>query len=161
MLLCIAGGIFAINVLFYFFLLKPVGADRDQQQRMYGEIRKIIAGGETLEQKYLRAIKDIETFKVRLLKQEEHTKLIEEVSTFSEHGKLILKNAGYSQKYLKEAELWTYIMELPLVGQYKDVKDFFAEIEGSPSVLCVDWLKIVRTKDGPLKLSLKVTSYLQ
>lgn len=120
-----------------------------------------MAGGETLEQRYLRARKDIETFKARLLKQGDHTKLIEEVATFSEHGKLILKNASYSQKYLKEAELWTYVMELPFTGRYEAIKDFLTEIESSPYVLCVDQLKIARAKDGPLELSLKVASYLR
>jgi Tfp pilus assembly protein PilO len=52
-------------------------------------------------------------------------------------------------------------MELPFEGRYKAIKDFLAEIEKSPSVLCVERLKIARVKDGSLELSITLASYLR
>lgn len=161
LLLGLVAGIFLFNVLLYFIFVRPVNIDRDEQQRMYGEMRKVITGRDTREQRYLQAGKDMETFKSRLLKKEDEIKIIEEVATLSRRANLTLKNARYSRKYMKEEGLWTYVMELPFEGRYKAIKDFLAELEGSSSVLCVDRLKIVRSKDGPLELSITLASYLR
>lgn len=161
LLLGLVAGIFLFNVLFYFIFVRPVGIDRDKQQRMYGEMRKVITGGDTREQRYLQAGKDIEAFKFRLLKKEDEIKIIEEVATLSQRTSLTLKNARYSRKHMKEEGLWTYVMELPFEGRYKAIKDFLAELEGSSSVLCIERFKIARSKDGPLELSLTLATYLR
>lgn len=160
-LLGLVAGIFLFNILFYFVFVRPVSIDRDGQQRMYGEMRKVLTSRDTQEQRYLQAGKDMETFRSRLLKKEDEIKIIEEVATLSQRTNLTLKNAHYSRKPVKEEELWAYGMDLPFTGQYKAIKDFLAEIEKSPSVLCVERLKIARSKDGPLELSLTLVTYLR
>ena len=161
LLLSLVCGIFLFNILFYFFWVRPAGLERDKQQRLYGEMRKAIAGGDTLQQRYFQAGKDMEIFESRLLKREEEIKLIQEITAFSLHANLTLKNAHYSQKYLKEEGLWFYIMELPFTGRYRAIKDLLAEVRGSPYVLCIERLKINRAKNGSLEFSLTVASYLR
>ncbi|MEW6326517.1 MAG: type 4a pilus biogenesis protein PilO [Thermodesulfobacteriota bacterium] len=161
LLLGLVTGIFLFNVLFYFIFVRPVSIDRDGQQRMYGEMRKVLSGRDTQEQRYLQAGKDMETFMSRLLKKEDEIKIIEEMVILSQRTNLTLKNAHYSRKPIKEEELWAYGMDLPFTGQYKDIKDFLAEIEKSPSVLCIEQFKITRSKDGPLELSLTLATYLR
>lgn len=160
LLLGLVAGIFLFNVLFHFIFVRPVSVNRNEQQRMYGEMRNVLAGRDTREQRYFQAGKDIETFKSRLLKKADEIKIIEEIATLSRRADLTLKNARYSRKYMKGEGLWMYVMELPFEGRYKAIKGFLAELEGSPSVLCVDRLKIVRAKDGSLELSLTLASYL-
>ena len=85
----------------------------------------------------------------------EHTNT--EISEIAAQFRIDPQSLSIRNKDLEDNGLENLEIELPLEGDYGDLRSFIARVESSKSFLIVDSIGLTGTKEGGLQLALNIT----
>jgi hypothetical protein len=162
----IAVGVVAgINVLFHFILTRPaVRAYHDLTEdrepfRLVNDRREIVEGHEGFLNAVVQAERDLQSLNEEILSTR-NDRLVDvqaELAYLCERFQIPLESVASDSEMLLDEGLDRFSMNVPLEGNYQNLRKFLQAVEESERFLVVERVSLARGKEGGRGLNLNIT----
>lgn len=162
--------LFAANAAFYAMMVRPrITSYHDLEGAKTEFMRELTTAERTQKvladfyEKLNATETNTESFYKRILgtKQENLIQIQREITDIGAEFRINPESVSYSNTDRDEDGLELFTIQIPVEGDYGDLRSFIARIENSHSFLIVDSISLQGTKEGGLQLQLNinVTTY--
>jgi Tfp pilus assembly protein PilO len=159
------GGLFLLNILFFFLLYFVVAPKLSQTERELVLLQQQSRRGDVIapQQAYQQGVKDYERFRTLLPSLRNFSDLIGDLYTLAEQCNLEISQIGYTQQELPDSGLLAYALKFSLIGTYDELKRFVYGLEESKRLVVIEQMTLNAAKgeesDALVSLSLSLTTY--
>jgi Tfp pilus assembly protein PilO len=159
------GGLFLLNILFFFLLYFVVAPKLSQTERELVLLQQQSRRGDVIapQQAYQQGVKDYERFRTLLPSLRNFSDLIGDLYTLAEQCNLEISQIGYKQQELPDSGLLAYALKFSLIGTYDELKRFVYGLEESKRLVVIEQMTLNAAKgeesDALVSLSLSLTTY--
>lgn len=99
---------------------------------------------------------EIAAFKALLPDRLGLTSVISDIMTAAARSGLIVRTGDYNPEIVKEHDISSYIISLPIAGSYPGLRRFIHDVETQGNHLSVDDITIVGSRSGDTDLDMKI-----
>lgn len=158
-----------VNLALYVGLEQTLVPQVTEQETHYirrqAEVRQIMrekgSVGETPEQLFVLASRDLEKFRALVPAYGEFTGLIEELLVISSQSGLNLTQIKYTPDRLKEVDLLRYSLSFNVTGNYEQIKKFIHTLEQSRRLVVIKKIGLNGAEGGSVSLSLNLETFFR
>ena len=154
----------ALNAVFFLLFVQPtVGAYRslENEQEPYqklNERRAVVEEHEAFLEAVERAEQDLKSLRGEILstRNERLVEVHAELAALCDQFGIALDAVSYDNQMLIDEELDRHVMNVPLQGNYQNLRKFLQAAETSDKFLVVERVSLVTGKEGGVGLSLTI-----
>jgi Tfp pilus assembly protein PilO len=162
----------ALNLIFYLTLNLPRMhrrgvAERGLEQitRNLGELSRRVALVKDLDERYTRQQRKLDSFYHEVLgsKEGRMIRIQREVRALAASFGMDPEMVNYSPEFLTDVGLVRFQINVPLVGDYRNLRQFISKIEQSENFLMIEGVALGGAKDGGalLDLNIQLSTYFE
>ena len=160
------GGLAAINVVFFLFWVQPLVREYRGLDDIHSPVFKELSRYEDIverHERFLEAVRkaesDLDTIRDEILSTREK-RLVEvqgELAKLCADFGISLDSVGFGNELLLSEELDRFAMEVPLEGNYTNLRKFLQAVENSDKFILVERIALRKGKQGGVLLSLNIS----
>ena len=158
------GVLAALNAVFYLTLAQPTVREyrrlneEEKPFRRLAERREIVETHETFRGAAVQAGTDLSVLKEDILssRNQRLVAVQEELAALCERFGIDFESVSYDTEFLLDEELDRLTMNVPLKGNYANLRDFVRAVEQSDEFLVIERVSLARGKEGGRLLDLNI-----
>jgi len=154
----------ALNAVFFLLFVQPTMSsfrgleDEQAPYQKFNERREVVEKHEAFLAALQRAEQDLQSLQGEILSTRDE-RLVEvhaELAALCDRFGISLDAVSYDNELLLDEELDRHVMNVPLEGNYQNLRKFLQAVETSDKFLVVERVSLVTGKEGGVGLSLTV-----
>jgi Tfp pilus assembly protein PilO len=167
----ILGVLAAVNLLFYAFFVRPLVREYRSIGEGHEPLQKLSARKDQVEdhEQFVATVKqtegDLETLRLAVLstRNERMVEVQQELAALCERFGIDLTSVTFDGQLLLDEGLDRMAMNVPLEGNYRNLREFLRAVEDSDKFLIIERVALARAKEGgrPLDLSIQLATYFR
>jgi Tfp pilus assembly protein PilO len=109
---------------------------------------------------YEEGLTALETFRESLPGMSNLSDKARELRSFLHKNRITSGKILFAPDRKEGLSLWKYSSTLSVYGTYEDIKGLLSDIQGSPSLFCIEHLSLAKeTKQGQVNMGLRIATY--